>query len=74
MWPFSAIREARQQAAFWRAQFEEWHAIAWEVSRHAPEPVCRTCGGTNLAADAAAYYTDAKRFDGAPLMCLDCEK
>lgn len=36
-----------------------------------PPPRCRRCGGTNLAADPAGYYWDAKRYDGAPLLCLD---
>jgi hypothetical protein len=38
----------------------------------APDPKCNVCGGDNLQADPAGYYWHAERWDGAPLLCLDC--
>lgn len=69
-----AVRRARAEAAFWKEQFEEWHRIAWDVSRYAPKPTCSCCGSENLCEDPAGYYSDARRFDGASLLCLDCRK
>ena len=75
MWPFSAIRDARRDAEFWKAQYEEWHALAWKVSQYAPQPTCKNCGGTDLFPDQAGYYRDAERWDGAPLVCVGaCKK
>lgn len=39
----------------------------------APEPACRKCGSKHLAPDPSGYYWDAVRWDGAPLLCLDCD-
>jgi hypothetical protein len=72
MWPLNKIKKLEQSESYWKQQADRWERCAKRLSQYAPPPKCKRCGGDRLDADPAGYYEDAHRWDGAPLMCLDC--
>ncbi len=55
------------------SQYVNLETIDKAMRELAPEPQCKRCGSKRLSADPSGYYCDAINYNGAELLCLDCE-
>ena len=57
------------QRPLWK--FASENAVESAIKKLSADPRCRICGSKHLTIDPSAYYVHARRWDGAPMMCLD---